>query len=112
MVLEVNDQNFEKEVTKSDLPVVVDFWAAWCGPCRMLAPVTEKLAEAYAGKVKFCKVNVDQNPESATTFGVMSIPTLLFFKDGEQKDSSVGAVPESFLKAKVDGLLASPAAVK
>lgn len=105
MVLEVNDQNFENEVIKAGTPVVVDFWAPWCGPCRMLAPVTEKLADAYSGKVKFCKINVDENPEMSKKYQVMSIPLVLFFKDGKQKDSSLGAVPETMLKPKVEALL-------
>ena len=105
MVLEVNDQNFENEVIKAGTPVVVDFWAPWCGPCRMLGPVTEKLADAYSGKVKFCKINVDENPEMSRKYQVMSIPLVLFFKDGEQKDSSLGAVPETMLKPKVEALL-------
>ncbi len=108
MVLEINDQNFENEVIKSETPVIVDFWAPWCGPCRMLAPVTEKLSNAYAGKVKFCKINVDENPNTAMRYRVMSIPTLIFFKDGKQKDSSLGAVPEAMLKPKIEALISSP----
>jgi thioredoxin 1 len=105
MVLEVNDRSFENEVIKSDQPVVVDFWAPWCGPCRMLAPVTEKLADSYSGKVKFCKLNVDENPAVSRKYRVMSIPTLIFFKGGEQKDSSLGAVPEMVLKPKIEALI-------
>src|SRR5512138_1507231 len=105
MVLEINDKNFENEVIKSVTPVVVDFWAPWCGPCRMLAPVTEKLADSYTGKVKFCKINVDENPETSMKYGVRSIPTLIFFKGGEQKESSVGAVPETLLKPKIEALV-------
>ena len=105
MVLEINDQNFENEVIKSERPVVVDFWAPWCGPCRMLAPVTEKLADSYTGKVKFCKINVDENPETSMKYGVRSIPTLIFFKGGEKKESSVGAVPENLLKPKIEALV-------
>jgi thioredoxin 1 len=105
MILEINDQNFADEVIKSQIPVAVDFWAPWCGPCRALAPVTEKLAEAYAGKVKFCKINVDENPEMAQKYKVMSIPLVLFFKAGVQKDSSLGAVPEATLRTKIQALL-------
>lgn len=105
MVKEITDQNFESEVIKSEVPVVVDFWAAWCGPCRMIAPITEKLAEEYAGKVKFCKLNVDENPEISGKYRIMSIPTLLFFKDGQQSDSSLGAVPESVLQPKIQALI-------
>jgi thioredoxin 1 len=108
MIFEVNDQNFGHEVIRSETPVIVDFWAPWCGPCRMLAPVTEKLADAYSGKVIFCKINVDENPEISEKYGIMSIPTLLFFKDGKQKDSITGAVPEAVLKPKIETLLLSP----
>ena len=105
MVLEVSDQNFEDEVIKSDLPVVVDLWAPWCGPCRMVGPVIEKLAEEYDGKVKFCKLNVDENQQTAVRYSVMSIPTLLFFKDGKVADTVIGAMPEQALKPRVDALL-------
>ncbi|MFY9812859.1 MAG: thioredoxin [Dehalococcoidales bacterium] len=105
MVTEINDQNFDSEVIKSKIPVAVDFWAPWCGPCRALAPITEKLSEAYAGKVKFCKINVDENPEMAGKYKVMSIPLVLFFKAGVQKDSSLGLVPEAALKAKIQALV-------
>jgi len=105
MVIEISDKNFENEVIKSNIPVIIDFWAVWCGPCRMLAPITEKLAKEYAGKVKFCKLNVDENPEMSSKYQVMSIPLLLFFKDGKQMDSIVGAVPESVIQPKIKALL-------
>jgi thioredoxin 1 len=105
MAIEVSDQSFEEEVIKSSLPVLVDFWAPWCGPCRMVAPVVEKLSEKYKGKFKFVKLNVDENPKTAGTYRVMSIPTLMFFKSGKVEDTVIGAVPESSLKPKIDGLL-------
>ena len=105
MVLDVTDGDFEGEVLKSDLPVVVDFWAPWCGPCRMIAPVAEKLAGEFEGKLKFCKLNVDENPQTAMRFQVMSIPLLLFFKGGQKVDESLGALPESMLRPKVEALL-------
>lgn len=105
MVTEITDQNFENEVLKSNLPVVVDFWAPWCRPCYMIAPVTEKLSEEFKGKVKFCKLNVDGNPQMAVKYQVMSIPLLLFFKGGQQVESVLGAVPESSIRPKVEALL-------
>ncbi len=105
MVLDVTDGDFEDEVLKSDLPVVVDFWAPWCGPCRMIAPVTEKLAGEFEGKLKFCKLNVDDNPQTAMRYQVMSIPLLLFFKGGQKVDESLGALPESMIRPKVEALL-------
>ena len=105
MVTDVTDQDFEEEVIKSALPVLVDLWAPWCGPCRMVAPVIDKLAESYEGKFKFCRLNVDENPQTASKYRVMSIPTLIFFKGGEAVDTVVGAVPEQALKPKIDGLL-------
>ena len=105
MVIDVTDQDFEEEVIKSALPVLVDLWAPWCGPCRMVAPVVDKLSERYEGKFKFCRLNVDENPQTAAKYRVMSIPTLIFFKGGEAVDTVIGAVPERTLQPKIDGLL-------
>ena len=105
MELDITDQNFEDEVLKSDIPVVVDFWAPWRGPCHMIAPLTEKLSKEYEGKLKFGKLNVDENPKMAQKYQVMSIPLLLFFRGGKKADESLGAVPERVLRPKVDALL-------
>ena len=86
-------ENFESEVLKSDLPVLIDFWAEWCGPCKMISPIVEELAEAYAGKLKVGKLNVDEEGDIAAQYGIISIPTLLLFKDGELVNKQVGAVP-------------------
>lgn len=105
MAIEVSDKTFDQEVLKSDLPVVVDFWAPWCGPCRMIGPIIDKLSEEFKGKVKFCKLNVDDNPDTARNYQVMSIPLLLFFKDGKPQDQSIGAVPDSAIRSKIEALL-------
>ena len=105
MALEISDKNFEQEVVKSGLPVVVDFWAPWCGPCRMVGPIMDKLSEEYKGRVKFCKLNVDDNRDMATKYQVMSIPLLLFFKGGEVVDQNLGAAPEKAIRSKVEELL-------
>jgi thioredoxin 1 len=104
-VLEVNDQNFETEVIKSDLPVVVDLWAEWCGPCRMVSPHIEALADEYEGKVKFVKLNVDSSPNTAARYGVMSIPTLLYFKSGEVQEQTIGALPKKNIAETVDKVI-------
>ena len=93
-ILNVTDASFEEEVLKSELPVLVDFWAVWCGPCRMVAPTVEGMAQEYAGKLKVTKVNVDENQTVPARYGIMSIPTLLLFKDGELKETIVGALPK------------------
>ena len=105
MASEIKDADFDKEVLKATLPVLVDFWAPWCGPCRMVSPVVDKLGEKYAGKIKVVKLNVDDNPETAQKYRVMSIPTLMFFKSGEVADTVVGAVPEARLQSKIDGVI-------
>lgn len=104
-VIEVNDGNFEHEVLGCKTPVVVDFWAPWCVPCRMIAPITEKLAEEYQNRVKFCKLNVDENRLAAGKYQAMSIPLLLFFKDGKVIEQIVGAVSESAVRSKVEAVL-------
>ena len=103
----VTEANFDDEVTKSDLPVLVDLWAVWCGPCKMIEPIVAEVANEYAGKLKVGKLNVDENPQIAAKFGVRSIPTLLLFKDGEAKDQIIGAVPKKQIVDKVDNLLNS-----
>jgi thioredoxin 1 len=102
--IEITDANFE-EIIKSDQPILVDFWAEWCGPCKMIGPVVEELAGDYEGKAIIGKVDVDSNPAVAQAFGIRSIPTLLFFKGGEIVDKQVGAVPKSVLSQKLDAHL-------
>ena len=105
MVLEFTDASFQKEVLKSDKPVLVDFWAEWCGPCKMLGPTIEELAKEYAGKIKVGKLNVDDNPQTSSKFGIRSIPALLLFKDGEVAGQMIGVQPKPVIKAKLDALL-------
>lgn len=104
-LIEITDDNFENEVIKSDLPVLIDFWAVWCGPCKMVAPIVEELATEYDGKAKIGKLDVDSNQQTSIKFGVRSIPTLLLFKDGELKDTIIGAVPKTNIVEKLNALV-------
>ncbi|MCK6618277.1 MAG: thioredoxin [Cyclobacteriaceae bacterium] len=98
--IELNDSNFD-QIVKTDKPVLVDFWAEWCGPCKMIGPIVEELAGDYDGKAVVAKLNVDENPQTAAKFGIRSIPTLLVFKNGQVVDKQVGAVPKSVLSQKL-----------
>ena len=101
----VTDADFKSSVLESGQPVLVDFWADWCGPCKMIAPVVEELAQEYDGKFQFTKMDVDANPQTAMQFGIRSIPTLLLFKDGKVAEQVIGAVPKTVLKKKIDKVL-------
>jgi len=101
----LTDDNFEKEVINSNKPVLIDFWAVWCGPCKIIAPVVEELAMEYEGKIKVGKLDVDENQQSSIKYGVRSIPTLLIFKDGKVKDTIIGAVPKSQIVQKLNSAL-------
>lgn len=103
--LKVDNSTWEKEVTSAEGLIMVDFWAAWCGPCQMVAPIVEELASEYEGRLKTLKLNTDENPDIAGRFQIMSIPTLLFFKDGKVIDRIVGAAPKKQFKEKIDQLL-------
>ncbi|MDQ3019460.1 MAG: thioredoxin [Bacteroidota bacterium] len=100
--IELTDANFEQEVLKSDLPVLIDFWAVWCGPCKMIAPIVGELATEYGGKLKVGKLDIDNNQEVSIKYGIRSIPTLLIFKDGKIVDQIVGAVPKASIVAKLE----------
>lgn len=105
MALELTDANFEENVINSDKPALVDFWAVWCGPCRMVGPLVEEIANEYEGKAVVGKVDVDNNPETAAKFGIRNIPTILFMKGGEIVDKQVGAVSKDVLKQKLDAMM-------
>ncbi len=105
-VLEVSDATFDQEVLQSEQPVLVDFWAVWCGPCKAIAPIVDALAATYAGKLKVAKVNVDENGATPSRYGIRGIPALLFFKGGKVADQIVGYVPQDVIEEKIKSLLA------
>ena len=104
-IVHFTDANFKKEALESDLPVLVDFWASWCGPCKMIAPFVEELAKDYSGRVKIGKLNVDENPKVATHYAIMSIPTLIFLKKGKVMKQAVGVLSKAELKKKIEALI-------
>ena len=100
--IELTDENFDQEISNKDVPVLVDYWAEWCGPCKMIAPVLDEIAKDYSGKLKICKLNIDENAETAPKYGVRGIPTLMLFKDGNVEATKVGALSKSQLAAFLD----------
>ena len=104
-IIELTDQDFEQEVLNSDIPTEVDFWAPWCGPCKMVIPIYEKLSEEYQGRFKFCMIDVDENKQTAMQYQIMSIPMQKYFNNGEEIDEILGAVPEQIIRAKVEDIL-------
>jgi thioredoxin 1 len=100
-IIQLSDDNFESEILKSDIPALVDFWAPWCGPCRVVSPIVEELAQQYAGQLKVGKMNVDENPVTPTKYGIRGIPTLIVFKNGEVLDQVVGAVPKGHIEEMI-----------
>jgi thioredoxin 1 len=104
-LLQVTDETFEAEIVKADLPAMVDFWAEWCGPCRMVGPVVEELAKAYAGKIKVAKMDVDKNRQTPARFGIRNIPTLILFKAGKVANTIIGAQPKSYIEGELKKLL-------
>ena len=105
MVIDITDEKFEEVVVNSDVPAIVDFWAEWCGPCRMVSPIVKELSEEYGDKILVAKMDVDSNPNTAVKYGIRNIPTILFFKNGEIVDKQVGAVPKAVLASKLDAIL-------
>jgi len=105
MVIEITDATFEAEVLRSDIPVIMDLWAVWCGPCKMIHPILDEIASEYAGRVKVVKLDVDKNRETTAKYAVRNIPTVLFFKNGEIADKQVGAVPKKKFVEKLDAIL-------
>ncbi|MBU1261850.1 thioredoxin [bacterium] len=107
MAAEVSDENFTKEVLESEIPVLVDFWASWCGPCRMMSPIIEMIATDYKGRAKVLKLNVDTNRNTAVQYGIMSIPTFKFFMQGKVIDQLVGVIPEEVMRKKIESIIES-----